>query len=434
MTDTADAAATPVPTARQLEYQSWEMGLFLHFGIRTFYEGHRDWDGRPMDPAAFNPTQLDCDQWMRTARAAGMRYAVMTAKHHDGFALWPSAYTDYSVAASPWRSGKGDVVREYVDACRRHGIEPGLYYSPAQHRPGADIKDMADPKAYDDYFIHQISELLGGDYGQISVLWFDGCGSENHEYDWARIIGEIRRMQPNILIFSMGDPDFRWVGNELGFADVPSWNVAEHVPISVRTDRAEATAKPTWLPVECDIRLRHENWFYSEYDVHTVKPLEELLGIYDYSVGRGANLLINVGPDRRGLLPEVDAARLVEFGEAVRRRFAKPIVTLKDFERVELENGHVAWDVRFEGEGLPPLINHVVIEEDLSRGERVRRWALRVVPPYNLRPVTLHEGRQIGHRAIARLAPFRAQQIRLEVLEADAEPTLTRLELHHTFG
>ena len=201
------------PSARQLEFQQWERGIFLHFGLRTFYEGYKDFDTRGMDPAKFNPTALDCDQWVTTAKQAGFNYMVMTAKHHDGFAVWPSKTTEFSVAASAWKDGQGDVVREFIEACRRHDVHPGLYYSPFD----AACPVFGDEKAYDDFFITQISEILEP-YGPIDVLWFDGCGSEGHTYDWPRIVGEIRRMQPGVLIFNMGDPDIRWIGNEHGYA------------------------------------------------------------------------------------------------------------------------------------------------------------------------------------------------------------------------
>ena len=169
---------TAIPTQRQLEYQDWEFGLFLHFGIRTFYEGHRDWDGQAMSPEQFSPSAFDCKQWVETAKKAGARYMVLTAKHHDGFANWPSKYTDSSVASSPWREGKGDVIREFSEACHRYDMKMGLYYSPAD----ASAPHYSDEKAYDDYFINQVGELLTG-YGEVDILWFDGCGSEKHTYD-----------------------------------------------------------------------------------------------------------------------------------------------------------------------------------------------------------------------------------------------------------
>jgi len=411
---------TALPTARQLEYQDWEFGLFLHFGVRTFYEGHRDWDGKPMEPAAFQPTEFSCDQWVETAKAAGCTYIVLTAKHHDGFANWPSKLTDFSVSGSSWREGNGDVVREFVEACRRHGIEPGIYYSPAEWgNPAYD-----DPREYDDYFITQISELLTG-YGDISVLWFDGCGSSGHTYDWARITGEIRRMQPNILIFNMGDPDFRWVGNELGIAPVPCWNTVEEVPFAVDTTESEAVSEvqPLWLPAECDCRMRERNWFYSDLDVHTVKSVDELMGLYYYSVGRGCNLLINIGPDRRGLLPDPDAQRLLEFGAEVRRRFSSPVATLADAVRTD-----AGWEFTF---GEPVLLDHVVVQEDLSGGEHVRRFAVRVNPNHRGEWITVWEGQNVGHKAICPFPAVAIRKLLVDLVEAEGEAELRSLSLHY---
>ena len=411
---------TAIPTPRQLEYQDWEFGLFLHFGIRAFYEGHRDWDGKRMDPAGFQPAEFSCDQWVETAKEAGCQYMVLTAKHHDGFANWPSKLTEFSVANSSWRDGEGDVIREFTDACRRHGVEPGLYYSPAEW--GNPTYD--DPKGYDDYFITQISELLTG-YGEISVLWFDGCGSKDHNYDWPRITGEIRRMQPNILIFSMGDPDFRWVGNELGTAPVPCWNTVQEIPFAVDTPESESVAEtgPLWLPAECDCRMRARNWFYSDLDEDTVKSVDELMGLYYYSVGRGCNLLINIGPDRRGLLPDKDTQRLLEFGAEVRRRFANPVSTLADAVKTD-----AGWEFTF---GEPVLLDHVVAQEDLRAGEHVRRFAVRINPNHQGQWITLWEGSNIGHKAICPFPAVAVRKLILELTEVDDEAELRSLSLHY---
>ena len=206
-----------------------------------------------MSPTEFNPTNLDCGQWVKTAKEAGMKYAVLTAKHHDGFSNWPSKYTDFSVAQSPWRDGKGDVVREFVNECRNNHIKPGIYYSP--YDGAADFYSNKDAKAYDDYFINQITELLTN-YGDIEILWFDGAGSEGHEYDWKRIIATVRSLQPNILIFNMADPDFRWVGNEDGIAPIPCWNIVDNVDSSVYHDEQEKLEERLWLPAECDVQMR----------------------------------------------------------------------------------------------------------------------------------------------------------------------------------
>lgn len=405
------------PTPRQLEYQDWELGIFLHFGIRTFYEGHRDWDGRKMEPAAFDPGQLDCRQWASIARQAGARYMVLTAKHHDGFANWPSKYTDFSVANSPWRGGKGDVVRDYVDACRLHGLKVGLYYSPADWSSPV----YEDERAYDDYFINQISEILTG-YGQIDMLWFDGCGSENHTYDWKRIVAEIRRMQPDILIFNMGDPDYRWVGNESGLAPLPCWNTVDQLAISERTDALTPMTTQRWLPAECDCLIRDRNWFYQDSDVDTVKSPEELLGMYYYSVGRGANLLLNIGPDRRGLLPDRDADHLLAMGRELKRRFDTPLATTGQFEFTGTE-----WRCRFESH---MCIDHVVLQEDLTDGESVRAFVIEVESYKGSQRIAVHEGRNIGHKAICVFPPVRTRKVFVRVTESSGPVTMRAMSIH----
>lgn len=403
----------PRPDARQLEYQDWEFGVFVHFGIRTFHEGHRDWDGQPMDSARFLPTELDCDQWAATAAAAGARYMVLTAKHHDGFANWPSKYTDFSVAKSSWRGGKGDVVREFTDACRRHGLKVGLYYSPMD----ASGKTYDDDCAYDDYFISQISELLVP-YGKIDILWFDGCGSAGHTYDWPRICGEIRRMQPEVLIFSMGDPDFRWVGNELGMAPSPCWNTVRRAPFAMDTAQQSEQAVPVWLPAECDCRMRLQNWFYSDADEETVKSPAELMGLYYLSVGRGCNLLLNIGPDRRGLLPERDVRSLLDFGREVQRRFRCPVRTLADFTRSE--------DGRRYEMSLPEptLLDHLVLQEELADGEHVRRWRVECNPNHLGTWVLLGQGESLGHKAIVRFPLCAVRRLRVTLEETDGAASL----------
>jgi alpha-L-fucosidase len=403
------------PTPRQLQFQDWESGLFLHFGIRTFYEGHRDWDGKVMDPAAFNPTALDCEQWVEVAKAGGARYMVLVAKHHDGFANWPSQYTDFSVASSPWKGGKGDVVREFTDACHKHDMKVGIYYSPAD--AGCPVYD--EPKAYDDYFINQVRELLEP-YGQIDMLWFDGCGSENHTYDWARIIGEVRIMQPDILIFNMGDPDYRWCGNEAGLAPYPYRNVVDAVDFSVQTDEKEKLAGSLWLPVECDLMMRDNNWFYQDSDLHTVKSPAELMGIYDLSVGRGTNMLLNIGPDRRGLLPEPDAASLKAFGQALKQRFANPVATFDTFTR----EGNT-WSVRFDS---PAHLDHIVAMEDLTSGEAIMRFEIRITSYKGGKPVLVYEGRNLGHKHICTFPHVRARHLELVVTEANGDVTMRDIQ------
>jgi len=409
---------TAVPTPRQLEYQSWEMGIFFHFGIRTFFEGHRDWDGKPMPTDGFRPAALDCNDWIENAKRAGMKYAVLVTKHHDGFANWPSKFSDYTVAQTPWKDGEGDVVREFVDACRAHDFKIGFYYSPAEW--GTPIFD--DAKAYDDHFINQASELMSN-YGEIDMLWFDGCGSGDHEYDWARIIGEIRRRQPDLLVFGMGDPDYTWVGNEDGWANLPNWNTSPASRVFAAIESVK-TGPPLWLPNECDCKMRWENWFYSDDDEWTVKPLEVLMGMYYLSVGRGSNILLNIGPDRRGLLPDKDRERLLEFGDEIRRRFGQPIATMADGKVTE-----TGWECDFE---KVVHLDHVTLQEDLTEGEAVREFAIHVHNGGML--ITVYKGQNIGHKAICRFPLLAVEKIIVEIIESDRPARLSNVELHNTCG
>ena len=392
-----------IPKPKQIEFLEWELGIFFHFGIRTFYEGYADWDKRYMPLQGFSPSQLDCNQWIKIGKDAGAKYAVFVTKHHDGFANWPSAYTDYSVAGTSWKNGKGDVVKEFVDACRTHELKIGLYYSPAEQ----GFKEKS-AKEYDDYFIDQITELLTN-YGQIDYLWFDGCGSENHEYDTKRIVERIRYLQPDILIFNMWDPDTRWVGNEAGYAHSPNYNVVNSLSFSVFTEIPDNLNNDRFLPVECDFRMRRKNWFFSDNDEHTVKSLNELIGIYYYSVGRGANMLINISPDRRGLLPDADSKRLLEFGNEIQRRFSDSITIT----------------TRCEGNSLlcelnePELISHVILKEDLLAGQKVENFTIKCYPYDYGPPVTVFEGKTVGRKSICQFPFFYTQKIEIVTDDPD---------------
>lgn len=410
------------PAKKQLEFLDWEFGVFFHFGIRTFFEGHRDWDMKPMSLDKFNPCELDCNHWIHTIKEAGAKYAVFVAKHHDGFANWPSRYTDYSVANTPWKDGKGDVVAEFVAACRKYDIKVGLYYSPAEFGLKENKKTARE---YDDYFICQIGELLKN-YGKIDYLWFDGCGSEGHEYDTERIIREIRTMQPEILIFNMWDPDTRWVGNEAGIAPVPCFNTVNSVDFSIQTEEKESLGGQKWLPAECDCRMRLENWFYSEEDGDTVKSLDELMGLYYYSVGKGTNLLINIGPDRRGLLPDKDAGRLLEMGREIKRRFGAPVAGYSAF----IKEGE-RYVCRLD---KPALINHLVACENLSQGEHVHSFKIFARPfPYG-GEIQVYEGKNIGHKAICQFPAIMTAEVILEITRAEGEAVLENLQLFYIGG
>ncbi len=418
-------AVKAIPTEKQIKFMNWEFGVFFHFGIRSFFPGHKDWDGREMPASQFNPAQLDCDQWIRTIRDAGAKYAILTTKHHDGFANWPSKYTDYSVANTTWKNGKGDVVAEYVAACRKYCIGVGLYYSPAQWGGGKNLsfRKGADAETeYDDYFINQISELLT-DYGKIDYLWFDGCGSENHTYDRTRITAAIRRLQPDIMIFSMWDPDTVWVGNEDGYADMPN--------LYVRTDSgskagAWVTEGARFLPPECDFKMR-STWFDCEDNEDTIKSVDELVGIYELSAGRGANFLINIGPDSRGLLPEPDAERLLEFGGEIKRRYGKSVEGFGDIQKNVEKVG--CYYIAAE---QSRMVNRVVLQEDLANGQSITEFSLYAhLPVYKNKRICLYRGLTIGHKFICSFPAVRTAKLVLEVAGNEGGHSITGMKPYY---
>ncbi len=424
----------PTPTKRQLEFLDWELGIFFHFGIRSFFPGHKDWDGKPMPASAFNPTEFDPFQWVRLARNAGATYCILTCKHHDGFANWPSKRSDYSVAQSDWEGGRGDVVKTFVEACRKYNMKVGLYYSPAQW--GGTVK-FSEPKEYDDYFIEQISELLTN-YGKIDYLWFDGCGSENHEYDKARIIKTIRGLQPEILIFSMWDPDSCWVGNEDGYSDLAHCNAADNAPFSMLADDERSLGEERYLPAECDLCLRNHTWFDCEANEDEIKSVDELLGIWEQSVGRGANMLLNIGPDSRGLLPEPDAKRLEELGNALRERYATPL----SFTEPTRGEGNV-WSITAKNPyaisshspietGLA-LVDTVVIEEDITNGDLVEEFRIYAhCPGSQHKRALVYLGLGCGHKQVCRFPTIKTPKLVLEVTKSSGEVVLRDFKAYYS--
>lgn len=408
---------TAIPTPRQSAFQDWEFGVFFHFGIRTFYEGHTDWDGLPMPAQAFDPAELDCRQWLSAAREAGARYAILVCKHHDGFANWPTKYSDYSVANTPWKGGKGDVVREFTDACRGAGLKVGLYYSPAQE----GFRDWS-AREYDDYFVNQITELLSN-YGKIDYLWFDGCGSGDHRYDTGRIVSVIRALQPEILLFNLWDPDTRWSGNESGWTGLDNRSFVRELDIAIDVSNPEKLEGGCCLPVECNCCMRGHTWFYSDCNEHAVKSPEELFALYCASVGNGGNFLVNIGPDRRGLLPEADVQSLLGLGELVRRRLADAAIPC-----AFAGEGNV-YTARFaQSEAEEQLVGGVILEEDLSAGERIDAFHVELLPSsYGARMLPVHYGKAVGHKRICLFPPIRTGAVRVALDSAAPGAKLSRI-------
>ena len=415
------------PSKKLLDFLDWEIGAFYHFGIRSFYPGHEDWDGKPMDRTRFDPKELDCKQWLSAARAMGATYAIMTCKHHDGFALWPSKYTEYSVKNTPF--GK-DVVRLFVDACRNMGIRVGLYYSPAQWV--SEQARMTD-REYDDYFIGQLSELLTG-YGHIDYLWLDGCGSEGKNYDHKRIAAEIRRLQPDILIFGdvlKEDADIRWIGNEEGVADLDNGCVVEQVAFSVNDAGSKTQAR--FMPAECDMRLRFSSWFDCKDNEDDLITPDELLGNYELSVGRGCNLLVNAGPNSRGLLHEKDVRVMEAFGQKLRAVYGTELPysdVKKEGELFVAEHESYAGGWGYS-KGVP-VVNRVVIREDMQEGQRIRRFRLYArLRVCKHQRVFLYEGCTVGHKHIAVIPAVAASRLEMEIVESDGAPVVCGMTAHY---
>jgi alpha-L-fucosidase len=256
------------------------------------------------------------------------------------------------------------------------------------------------------------------------MVWFDGCHSESHQYDWERIASEIHALAPGAMIFNMGKPDFRWVGNEYGVASLPTWNVVDKLSFSVQKSLdADTIGEAMWLPAECDCRMRLHSWGWRADDEHTVKSVAELMGLYYYSVGRGCNLLLNIGPDRRGLFPEKDATRLDEFGQEIRRRLGRALAGLKDVKR----EGNT-WTLQF---GERTLIDHVVLQEDIRLGEHIRTFEIKMpVPGEKFLPVVIYKGENVGHKAICSFPPIAVNTVIIDVTKADGDVTMRNMEFH----
>ena len=307
---------SPLPTKAQLAWHENEFYLFMHFGPNTFTG--KEWGEGDEAEDIFNPTELDCRQWCRIAKAAGAKGIIITAKHHDGFCLWPSKYSKHTVRESKWKDGKGDVLKELSQACREFGLKFGIYISPWDR----NHPDYGTEK-YNDVFVGMMREIFQN-YAPIWELWWDGANGEGpngkrQEYDWRRYENTVRQLSPKTVVFSDIGPDIRWVGNENGFVGDPNWNFLDTAgfkrgigaPANDTLNHGNFNGKH-WIPAECDVSIR-PGWFYREAEDSKVKSSEKLFDIFLKSVGRGANLLLNVPPDKRGLIHEADSAALMQF-------------------------------------------------------------------------------------------------------------------------
>jgi alpha-L-fucosidase len=403
----------PTPSPSQLAWQDSEMGMFFHFGVNTFSD--REWGEGKEDPATFNPVNLDCRQWVRAAQAAGAKYVVLTAKHHDGFCLWPTKTTRHSVASSPWKGGRGDVVRELADAARAAGIGLGLYLSPWDR----NSPTYGSGRGYMDLYITQLTELLSS-YGPVMEVWFDGANGEGpngkkQDYDWPRIHSTVRRLQPKAVMFSDSGPDIRWNGNERGRAGDPNWCTVdpsivtrpgmEGAHIITSLQHGEAPPQGTvWRPAEADVSIR-PGWFYHAAEDARLKTAEELREIWFHSVGRNSNLLLNVPPNRDGRISEADVTRLGLFGQRLKDYWAG---AMGGTPKPVSELAAALFEVDFNG---TTRVGGVELAEDLRQGQRVTKYHVDVLTEDGW--VSVGEGTTIGHKKVDRFTPILASKCRV---------------------
>ncbi len=422
-----EMASRLVPTPQQLEWQRMELTAFLHFGVNTFTG--REWGDGTEDPAIFNPTSLDCEQWVRTLKESGFKMAIITAKHHDGFCLWPTKTTHHSVASSSWKNGKGDVVRELRDACKKYGIKFGVYLSPWDRNASC----YGDSPAYNQFFIEQLTELLTN-YGEVHEVWFDGANGEGPNgkkqiYDWDAILKTIRRLQPKAVTAIMGD-DVRWVGNEKGIGRETEWSATALTPgIYPRSGEQnkglgifgkakdlggrDIVARATelfWYPSEVDVSIR-PGWFYHADQDKQVKSLNHLTDIYFKSVGYNSVLLLNIPPDLRGLINENDVQRLKEFSSYLKKTFARNYV-LKGNEAWHGTSGTVRqYDIQKDA-----LVNAFMIQEDISKGQRIESFLVEAYKDGSW--IHMAEGTTVGYKRFVRFSDTRPERIRVTIRSA----------------
>ena len=435
-----DMAARLVPTPQQYAWQQMELTAFLHFGINTFTG--REWGDGKEDPALFNPSELDAEQWVRTLKEAGFKMVLLTAKHHDGFCLWPTATTKHSVASSPWKNGQGDVVKELRAACDKYDMKFGVYLSPWDR----NAECYGDSPRYNDFFIRQLTELLTN-YGEVHEVWFDGANGEGPNgkkqvYDWDAFYQTIQRLQPRAVMAIMGD-DVRWVGNEKGLGRATEWSATVLTPgIYTRSPEnnnrlgvfgkaedlgsrkiLEKATELFWYPSEVDVSIR-PGWFYHAEEDSKVKSLKHLADIYFQSVGYNSVLLLNIPPDRRGLINEADVQRLNEFAVYRERVFASNKVV----------NGRKYWNATFGSEKVYSLkpnaeINVVMLQEDITKGQRVEAFTVEALTDNGWKEVG--KGTTIGYKRMLRFPAVKASKLRVKIDECRLTASISQVAAYY---
>jgi alpha-L-fucosidase len=403
----------PLPSARQLQWANMEFYLFVHFGPNTFTD--LEWGKGTEHEEVFDPAALDCRQWCRIARAAGAKGIILTAKHHDGFCLWPSKYSTHTVAQSKWKNGHGDVLKELHDACKEYGLKMGVYLSPWDRNHPA-----YGTTGYNDVYADMMKEIVQR-YGPFFEFWWDGANGKKQVYDFARFEKTLRAIAPNTCVFSDIGPDIRWAGNEKGVAGKTNWDLLDTAgftrgagaPPSDSLNMGNQDGK-NWIPAECDVSIR-PGWFYHTEEDSLVRSPENLFELYLKSVGRGASLLLNVPPDRRGLISGHDSAALMGFKKYRDASFSRALVDQK-FPLVY----DTIYTIPF---GSLKQINCIVLKEPIQFGQRIRLCSVHLFK--NGKEVKELNVTTIGHMRILTFSAVGADSLRVTIMNARAKPMLS---------
>lgn len=459
---TPPASVLPVPTEKQLAWHEMEQYAFVHFTTNTFTG--KEWGYGDESPEVFNPTDVNVDQWVNSLKEAGLKALILTCKHHDGFCLWPSQYTEHSVKNSKWKEGKGDLVREVADACHKNGLKFGVYLSPWDRN---HLK-YGSPE-YVEYYRNQLRELFTA-YGPVFEMWFDGAnGGDGYYggarekrkidgktyYDWPTTLNIVREIEPNVVFFSDAGPDIRWVGNERGIAGETNWCTinadsiyAGKSGITELLNVGEETGK-MWIPAEVDVSIR-PGWFYHAEEDSLVKTPEKLFEIYLTSVGRGSNLLLNIPPDRRGHFHENDVKALQGWkkllDEAFKNNLAINAKAKADSWRGKSEqytaanltdgNKETCWatdddvtsgSVEIDLGGLK-TVKYVTLQEYIKLGQRVKNFNIEIWKENNWQKVA--EATTIGYKRIVKIDPVEIEKIRINITGSKACPILSNIEVY----
>jgi len=439
-----DNAANVVPSKRQLDWFDTEFYGFIHFGVNTFTD--KEWGDGTEDPSIFNPGKFDAEKIVEIFKRAGMRGLVITAKHHDGFCLWPSKYTEHSIKNSPYKNGQGDIVKELADACHKNNFKFGFYLSPWDRN-----SKYYGTYEYNTYYKNQLTELLT-DYGKVFHVWFDGaCGEgpngKKQEYDFPGYIELIRKYQPDATIFNDHGPDVRWCGNESGTCRHSEWAVVPHELVFRAEKQTEGSPIDSELKYiyntdkelgslqniihskglafcgsEVDMSIR-PGWFYHENE--EPHSLERLWNTYLNTVGANCCFHLNVPPTREGLIDERDEKRLYELGEKISNTFRNNLAETAVFEEVAEDKNkyHTSFDLRLEKE---TEFNCIVLEEDIAKGQRVENFAIYTQNDFGKWSLQFFEGTCIGHKKICIFETEKASHIRIVIISARGEVNLKK--------